>query len=194
MTIADRRAARDFVAAQLHAAHPHLVPVSDRNNSLVAAAKNIRRELAAAFPGVRFAVRSDRFAGGDAIRISWVDGPTTAQVDPIVNRYEAGSFDGSTDCYNYRADHGWTDAFGDAKYIQTTRDYSDALIARVIGRMHRYWCDAETPAPALADYRAGRLYAVRARCDDFEREVRRALHRHACCLTHAEPIAAEVAQ
>ena len=175
---ADRQAAHAFVAAQLHPAHPHLVPVSERANSLVAAAKNIRIELSRAFPDVRFSVRSDRFSGGDAIRISWVDGPTTAQVDAIAKRYEAGTFDGMTDTYNYRADHGWCDAFGDAKYVQTHRDYSDALIARVLGRVYREWCDADVPAPTVEDYRAGRIYTVRARCGDFTREVHRAMHRH----------------
>jgi len=183
--IADRRAARSLVAAQLHAAHPHLVPVSDTVNSLVAAARNIRIEIARAFPSVRFSVRSSRYSGGDSIRVSWTDGPTTDQVDAIIQRYRAGTFDGMTDCYDYRSDHGWCDAFGDAKYIFAERDYSNALLDRVIARMYRYWCDASVPAPPITDYRQGRLYAVRARCGDFSREVNRALYRHTCCITRA---------
>lgn len=69
---------------------------------LTTAAKNMRAELRAAFPRVKFAVRSKRFAGGDSINVSWTDGPPSAQVDAIVDKYADGDFDGMTDSYNYR--------------------------------------------------------------------------------------------
>lgn len=49
--------------------------------------KNIRTELKRNFPGVKFSVRYDSFSGGDAFDIRWEDGPTSDQVDPIVNKY-----------------------------------------------------------------------------------------------------------
>jgi hypothetical protein len=173
--------ARDFIASQLRAAYPRLVPVSEQRNALVAAAKNIRIELAARFPRTKFSVRSSRFAGGDSIHVSWCDGPTDEQVDAIVGRYRAGSFDSMADSYEYRADRAWSDTFGDAKYVHTQRDYSDALVARVLARMWRYWGDLDNGvAPTLADFRTGRLWGVKARCSDFGREVHRALARHTC--------------
>ena len=49
-----KKLARQSVAAALQAANPHLVPVgSVKGGSLVAAAKNARAELKAAFPGVK---------------------------------------------------------------------------------------------------------------------------------------------
>ena len=171
---------RAAAAKILQQQNPHLVPVSEKVNSLVAAGKNIRIELSAAFPGVKFSVRSSRFSGGDSIRVSWTDGPTDEQVSAIANKYAAGSFDGMTDCYNYEYST-WTDAFGDAKYVQTTREYSDAFIARVLDRVSRYW--RADPAPTLEDYRMGRLWKVKSNAGDFQCEVHRALYRHTQCVT-----------
>ena len=171
---------RAAAAKILQQQNPHLVPVSEKVNSLVAAGKNIRIELSAAFPGVKFSVRSSRFSGGDSLRVSWIDGPTDEQVSAIANKYAAGSFDCMTDCYNYEHST-WTDAFGDAKYVQTTREYSDAFIVRVLDRVSRYW--GADPAPTLEDYRMGRLWKVKSNASDFQREVHRALYRHTQCVT-----------
>jgi hypothetical protein len=123
------QAARQFAAQALQATHPHLVPAA--GNALVAAAKNIRTELQRAFPGIKFSVKSRRFSGGDAIDVSWTDGPTSGQVDAIIDRYSAGSFDGMTDCYSYER-CAWTEAFGDAKYVHSARHYSARAIEGAI--------------------------------------------------------------
>jgi Large polyvalent protein associated domain 29 len=185
-----RQAARAFTAKQLQAAHPHLIPVSDKNNSLVAAGKNMRIELAAAFPGVKFSVRSSRFSGGDSIDVTWTDGPTGDQVDSIVGKYSAGSFDGMTDCYNYEHS-AWCDAFGDAKYVHSTREFSDRLLGSALARVAKYW--GAEPAPTVDDYRAGRLWNVKANCSDFQREFWHALSRHTCCVGHAAETLKEAA-
>ena len=94
--------ARAAAAAALAAANPWLVPVwSVKGGALIAAAKNIRIELARAFPGVKFSIKSRRFSMGDAIDVSWTDGPNSRQVDEIIDRYSAGSFDGMQDLYTY---------------------------------------------------------------------------------------------
>lgn len=56
-------------------------------------AKLVRKALKTNFAGVKFSVRSDH----NSIRVSWIDGPTTAQVDPVVKAYEGGGFDGMID-------------------------------------------------------------------------------------------------
>lgn len=151
--------ARQFAANALKQAFPHLVPVSEKNNSLVAAAKNIRIELARVFPGVKFSVKSERFSMGNAVRVSWTDGPTTAQVEDITGKYDAGSFDGMTDCYNYRKDHAWTDAFGAAKYITFSRDYSSELVQKAIDYLwDRYRPEAAKITPE--DYFSGGAWRV----------------------------------
>ena len=146
---AAKKASRASLVSALVATHPHLTAGA----GCVIAAKNIRVELKRAFPSVKFSVKSDKFAGGDAVRVSWTDGPTGDQVDEIANKYRAGSFDGMTDCYNY-AENLWADAFADAKYISTSRDFSDELILSVLANFTGT-IDGE-PFPTLEDYRNGR--------------------------------------
>jgi hypothetical protein len=154
--------ARAAAAKAVQAANPHLVPVSDKVNSLVAAAKNARIELARAFPGVKFSVKTSRFSGGDSMDVRWVDGPNTSQVDAIVDKYAAGVFNGSDDSYSYTAD-AWNQAFGDAKYVHTTRDLSDKAIASAIRTFKaEYAADLGDKANdvTVEAFRAGKLWAV----------------------------------
>ena len=60
------------------------------------AAKNIRLQLRAAFPGTKFSVRNRDYG---SIDVSWSDGPTNAQVSAITAAYQAGRFDGMEDIY-----------------------------------------------------------------------------------------------
>lgn len=90
------------------------------------AAKNIRKELKAAFPHVKFSVRSSSFSMGDSVHISWTDGPCTRDVEKITRKYQEGSFNGMEDIYEYDT----TDfhrTHGGSKYVQTSRKISDAL-------------------------------------------------------------------
>jgi hypothetical protein len=151
-----QQAARQSVAAAAQAANPHLVPVGEKVDSLQAAAKNIRIELARAFPGVKFSVKSSRFSGGDSITVRWIDGPTSQQVDDIADKYQAGSFNGMEDIYEY-SHSAWRDAFGDAKYVHSDRENSDRAIASAIRTVcNQYGMEA----PAIADFRAGKLWGV----------------------------------
>ena len=86
------------------------------------AASQIKAELKAAYPTVKFSVRSESFSMGDAVRISWHDGPLTKEVDAIVKKYQYGHFDGMQDLYensNMRKD------IPQAKYVQTSRQISE---------------------------------------------------------------------
>jgi hypothetical protein len=150
-----KQAARRTKAAELHAEFPDLLPASSGSSSLVVAAKNIRIELKKAFPGVKFSVRSRGFAGGNAIDVRWIDGPASAKVDPIIQKYKAGSFDGMTDCYNY-SHSAWTDAFGDAKYIHCERSHSPAFIGRAIEIAKEKFGDAE--APTVEQFKNGEAW------------------------------------
>lgn len=134
-----KQAARESIAAALRAANPHLIGC-DKVDSLIAASKNIRTELKRAFPKTVFSVKTRRFSGGDAIDVRWTDGPTDDVVGAIVGRYSAGSFDGMDDSYTY-SNTAWCRAFGDAKYVHTTRHNSEnalesaARTAVATGRM-----------------------------------------------------------
>jgi len=65
-------------------------------------AKLIRKEVKHYFPNVKFTVRSHSYSGGSSINVSWVDGPTSKEVDLVVKRFEGASFDGMIDLKSYK--------------------------------------------------------------------------------------------
>lgn len=177
-----KQAAIAFAAKQLQAANPHLIP--NTGNSLVIAAKNIRIELARAFPGVTFSVKTSRFSMGNSINVRWTDGPTSYQVDEIIGRYQAGSFDGMTDSYSYRDDQAFPTAFGEAKYVHSSRDHSDKMLASVIARVCRHLGGVDRSIEqCVADWKRGGLWNVKTEggCD-LSREISIALSRHTYCI------------
>lgn len=125
--LAAKKTIRAREVEQLESKFPKLTLVSTMNgNGLIAATKNIRTELKAAFPGVKFSVSSSRYSGGDSIRVSWIDGPCEKRVSEITCKYQAGSFDGMQDLYTYD-DDAFNDAFGDARYVTCNREYSPII-------------------------------------------------------------------
>jgi hypothetical protein len=64
-------------------------------------AKLLRAALKAAFPGVKFSVRSSVYAGGASIQVTYENGPMYPAVDEVAQRYAGGSFDGMTDSMSY---------------------------------------------------------------------------------------------
>ncbi len=99
-------------------------------------AQAIRRELKENFPSVKFTVRSENFSMGDAVRIAWIDGPQTKQVEEITDKYQYGSFNGMEDIYEYSNRR---DDIPQAKYIQTSRDYSNETIKHVVDAHNKEW-------------------------------------------------------
>ena len=65
-------------------------------------AKLVREILKENWPDVKFSVRSSRFAGGEAVDVQWMDGPTWQQVQHVINFLEGRDFDGMTDSTSYR--------------------------------------------------------------------------------------------
>jgi len=99
-------------------------------SSRVLGAKNIRKELKAKFPGIKFSVQSESFAGGDAIDIDWTDGPTREEVEKIIAKYRRGNFDGMTDSYTRHTRSPEGDKRGGAMYVQSQRHYSDETMEK----------------------------------------------------------------
>ena len=98
-----------------------------------AAAKAIRTELKASFPGVKFSVRSHSCS----INVTWTDGPTQKQVAEITWKYTNGTFNGMVDCYEYANDG----RLGGADYVFCQRDYSQDAKATAIQVLASYWAD-----------------------------------------------------
>lgn len=97
-------------------------------------AKYLRAALKAAFPGVKFSVRTSTYSGGASIRVGWTDGPMAAEVDKTAQRYAGATFDGMTDSKDY---HRTLIAEGDAvrevrwgaDFVFTDRELSPAYAA-----------------------------------------------------------------
>jgi Large polyvalent protein associated domain 29 len=57
----------------------------------------VRAQLKAAFPGVKFSVRSKRYSMGSHITVYWTDGPSTKRVEAITDQFYGTGFDAMTD-------------------------------------------------------------------------------------------------
>ena len=111
------------------------------------AAKAIRNELKAAFPGIKFRVRSHACS----INVTWTNGPTSKAVSEITWKYRNGHFDGMIDCYEYANDG----RPGGADYVFCEREYSLEAKATALQTLASYWADWAS----LVDYqRDERLY------------------------------------
>lgn len=111
------------------------------------AAKLIRHLLRAAFPAVRFTVRTSRYAGGSSIDIRWTDGPSYARVDDLVSALEGRGFDGMQDLAYQKGPFVVNGvAVRTSCYIHCQRERSDALRQKAAQQVARYFgCEA----PAL---------------------------------------------
>ena len=93
------------------------------------AAKIIRKTLKAAFPGVTFAVRTSKYAGGSSVDVDWENGPTVAQVDTLVQRFAGATFNGMIDLKEYVRDSlvdGIQVSWG-CDFVMTHREFSDDI-------------------------------------------------------------------
>src|SRR6185312_1000979 len=99
----------------------------EKLSSHACGAKNIKKELARAFPGVKFTVKSDSFSGGDSIDIGWELGPTTKEVEAITGKYQEGHFNGMEDIYETDRSNQWPDIYGGAKYVSENRHDGEAV-------------------------------------------------------------------
>ena len=89
-------------------------------------AKKIRAALKATFPGVKFSVRSSRFSGGSSVDVSWTDGPTSSDVDTVLDHFQSGHFDGMQDMYVDGAYEWEGQLYHGAKYVSGQRTLSPA--------------------------------------------------------------------
>lgn len=76
-------------------------PTDSKYVGVADTAKLIRKKLKDAYPNTKFSIRSKSYSGGASIDIDWWDGPTTEQVDKIVQMYSGSGFDGSIDLRYY---------------------------------------------------------------------------------------------
>lgn len=123
----------------------------------------IRRDLKAAFAGVKFSVRSSSYSQGSSVNVSWTDGPTEDAVNAVIGRYKAQGFDGQTDSNTnsgpVQLDNGtWVKIYS---FIFTNREHSATLRARVEGWFdRRYAADTFNDREVAIWRRLRRAYVV----------------------------------
>jgi len=107
-----------------------------RHINLVDTAKLVRKALKAAYPGTKFSVRCDRYSMGCSIDVFWTDGPTEAQVQPLLNKFDSKSFDGMTGSTSYHTQEyeGETVSFG-AYYVKASRSLSADFLRKIAAKV-----------------------------------------------------------
>ncbi len=103
-----------------HPDYAHLEQIGEKHAGGVRVAKNIRKQLKKHFPGFKFRVTSDY----NSVNIRWNDGPSYKQVDELVNIFQAGSFNGMEDIYEFGRS-AFCEVYGGCKYVFCTRDLTD---------------------------------------------------------------------
>ena len=109
-----------------------------KSYSTTETASLIRQELKAAFPSVKFSVRSKSYSGGSSINVSWTDGPTSQEVDRVAGSFAGASFDGMIDLKSYHESNyqGQRVRFG-ADFVFTNRKVSADLLKRAVRYANR---------------------------------------------------------
>lgn len=96
-------------------------------------AKLVRAALKESFPGVKFSVKSSTYAGGASINVSYIDGPTAAQVEAVAKVFQGAYFDGMTDYKgsNYNNLDGQPVRFG-ADFVFVSRRFTAPILTSVV--------------------------------------------------------------
>ena len=99
-------------------------------------AKHVRTALKEAFPGIKFSVRTNTYAGGASIDVNWTDGPARTAVDTVTGWFEGkGPMDETDYCPSINRQFNGQQVHFHADYIHTTRNISedtqDALSAEL---------------------------------------------------------------
>jgi hypothetical protein len=103
----------------------------------------LRRVLRATFPATKFSVTTSRGAGCSSVSIRWTDGPSVTRVNELARQFEAGSFDGMTDMYDYDSSR-YIEVDGvlyrpNCRYVFTSRECSPRLFLRALQSVAGYW-------------------------------------------------------
>lgn len=93
-------------------------------------AKVLKGLLQEFFPGVKFSCKSEIYSMGNAVRISYADGPLEEEVKSIANLFQYGRFDGMQDMA-YTVEIKVPNCKG-AKYVSVNRKMSPELKAEVL--------------------------------------------------------------
>lgn len=98
----------------------------------VQVAKNIRQDLAEAFPGQKIRVRKE---GYDTISICWEDGPTREEVERICKKWQRDFAGNLMEDYYATTDSAFTSVFGGVDYLHFSRLFSAERLAEMANEL-----------------------------------------------------------
>ena len=111
------------------------------------ASNMIKKILKRKFPETKFSCTSDNYNMGSSVNVSWTDGPTSEQVDKLINEFQYGHFDGMIDLYEYSNSR---DDIPQAKYVMSNRRLSDEIVLQASKVAKKHYSDLQdVPEPTL---------------------------------------------
>jgi hypothetical protein len=121
---------------------PGASPDTPRKLTNAEAARLLKKELRARFPGVAFSVRSDRGSAWGWFSVSWTDGPRWRDVERVTSPCHYASFNGMTDGYDHHKRGAvllageWIEPFsrGINCHRRISEDYARQLVAAYCAR------------------------------------------------------------
>ena len=137
---------------------PEYVALSQEKKGAVQVTGNIRKELKAKFPGVKFSVRKRSY---DSVSVNWTDGPTEDQIKEITLKYRDSYFDDMQDM-SVSCLSPFNEIYGVVGYVFVELDYSVAMKQKAIGILkikYDHLLDGEDVS--VARYNSGELYRIR---------------------------------
>jgi hypothetical protein len=122
-------------------------------------AQLIKKELRERYPLTEWRVKSSIFAGGDSVDVSYTDGPTSHQVQEMLDKYVNSTFDCMTDCSNYvEPNYGGSGV----RFASANRHYSkeaeDVARARLVKLYDLQGLTDQDPIPD--NWRVGGYYCI----------------------------------
>lgn len=85
----------------------YLATMKTHEYGLADTAKAAKQVLTAIFPATKFSVKSESYSMGCSIDAHWTDGPTSNQVNAILDIFQCCGFDGMEDMKTYNAAPEW---------------------------------------------------------------------------------------
>ena len=126
--------------------------------SVTDTAIELRKALKAAFPSVKFSVKSKKYSGGASIDIFWTDGPTTHMVDKVGKRFQGATFDGMDNSMHYHDSiYGGKRVAWGANFVHTSRTVSQALLREAANRIAKRFGIDDMPKVMLDKWGSAQL-------------------------------------
>ena len=97
-------------------------------------AKAIKQELKKLFPSTKFSVKSDSFAGGNSVDVSWDNGPRRKQVDEIISKYQYGHFNGMEDIYEISNRN---ENIPQVRFVHSSRNINEEIIEEIFAYLQK---------------------------------------------------------